>query len=260
MRPNLSVIKTCLPKPLKAIVKKFVVRSGLSEWLGLESPYEMPVTAAIQRLVRPGWVCADIGANVGSISKILAKLVGPSGKVYAFEAHPANVETLIQNIQTYGYQDWVHVENIACSDGWTKTLKLYPGRECSSAEWNIVGHDVDGHTTAAEMEVRASSLDDYFTAGPRLRFVKIDVEGAGALVLAGMRRILRGDRPVVIMEFHDEAEWSGRKELLEAGYVLSQMDGTCVVDPSSAERMYHCLALPTETLGQGPYIKRGREA
>ena len=193
-------------------------------------------------------MCADIGANVGSITKILAKLVGPSGKVYAFEAHPVNVETLVQNIQTYGYQDRVHVEHLACSDGLSETLKLYPGRECSAAEWNIVGHDVEGHATRAEMEVRASSLDNYFPPGARLRLVKIDVEGAGALVLAGMRRILREDRPIVIMEFHDEAEWSGRKELLEAGYVLSQMDGTCVVAPLSAERMYHCLAIPAGTL------------
>ena len=54
MRPRLSAVKTCLPKPLKAIVKKIVVRSGLSGWLGFESPYEISVTAAIQRLVRPG--------------------------------------------------------------------------------------------------------------------------------------------------------------------------------------------------------------
>lgn len=260
MRPNLFATKACLPKPLKAIVKKLVVRSGLSTWLGLESPYEVPVTAAIKRLVKPGWVCADIGANVGSITKTLAKHVGPSGKVYAFEAHPVNVGTLLQNIQTHGYEDRVHVEHVACSDGGSKFLKLYAGRGCSSEEWNIVGHDVDGHTTAAEMEVRATSLDDYFAVGVSLQFVKIDVEGAGALVLTGMRRILREDRPIVIMEFHDEVEWSGRRELMEAGYVLSQMDGTCVTDLLNAERMYHCLAFPAETLGQESYIKQGREA
>ena len=57
------------------------------------------------------------------------------------------------------------------------------------------------------VDTRESSpynLDEYFTAGPALNMVKIDVEGAESQVLAGMTRILREVRPVLFIEFHDD--------------------------------------------------------
>jgi hypothetical protein len=96
--------------------------------------------------------------------------------------------------------------------------------------------------TPRELEVRAVSLDDYLPSGEPVQLVKIDVEGAEALVLAGMRRLLRESRPVVLVEFHDDVGWGGRRHLLEAGYRLETLDGEPV--ESDAGRLYHCLAKP----------------
>ena len=86
------------------------------------------------------------------------------------------------------------------------------------------------------------SLDGWFSPGEPLQFVKIDVEGAEGLVLAGMRRLLREARPVLAVEFHDDDAWQARRELLEAGYGLSRTDGS-TIDPEGA-RVYHVIARP----------------
>ena len=69
------------------------------------------------------------------------------------------------------------------------------------------------------------SLDAYFTIGVSLNFVKIDVEGAEAKVLTGMRRLLHEARPIALVEFHDEVGWAGCGELLAEHYHLYDMSG-----------------------------------
>ena len=81
--------------------------------------------------------------------------------------------------------------------------------------------------------------------------MKIDIEGAEAQALVGMRRILRESRPVVLVEFHNETGWAGREHLLTAGYSLRDAKNTRWLDPAAANvhRVYHCLAVPEECLG-----------
>lgn len=201
--------------------------------------YEPELTAAIERLVEPGWTCADVGAHVGAVTETLARLVGQRGRVVAFEAHPENAAQLRKRFRRVTP---VEVVNAAVSDGASTRLALYAGRHDHSTEWNVVGHDVDGKPTRLELEVQAVSLDDWFPAAETLQFVKIDVEGAESLVLAGMRRVLDEQRPVVAIEFHDEEGWAGRRRLLEAGYVLTMPSGS-PVDPDGS-RVYHVVALP----------------
>jgi FkbM family methyltransferase len=203
-------------------------------------PYEPEFTAAIERIVGPGWTCADVGAHVGNITETLVRLVGRYGRVVAFEAHPANVDQLRERFRRSRV---VEVVNAAVSDGASDRLALYAGRHDNSTEWNVLGHDVEGVPTRQVLEVQAVSLDGWFSPGARLDFVKIDVEGAEGLVLAGMRRVLREARPVLAVEFHDDEAWGSRQELLDAGYALSRTDGSSI-DPAG-ERVYHVIARPS---------------
>lgn len=106
-----------------------------------------------------------------------------------------------------------------------------------------MGADLEGRPTPAELEVGATSLDSYF-AESRLDFVKLDVEGAEADVLVGMRSLLHEGKPTIAVEFHTEAGWAGRRELLDAGYRLETLAGEPVDAGPRAERVYQCLALP----------------
>ena len=75
--------------------------------------------------------------------------------------------------------------------------------------------------------------------------MKLDVEGAEAVVLRGMRRSLREQKPVLAVEFHTPAGWEGRSELLAAGYRLQTTAGEPVDAGPGAARVYQCLALPS---------------
>jgi FkbM family methyltransferase len=204
---------------------------------GSAEPYEPELTAAIETVVEPGWTCADVGAHEGNIAEKLVRLVGKGGRVVAFEAHPENAAQLRERFDGTGVVEVVHA---AVSDGSSDRLALYAGRNDWSAEWNIVGHDVEGTPTRVVLEVPSVSLDGWFAPGTPLHFVKIDVEGAEGLVLAGMERLLREEHPVLAIEFHDDEGWESRHTLLDAGYTLFRTDGSAI-DPGEP-RSYHVIA------------------
>jgi FkbM family methyltransferase len=236
-----------LPAPLKRILvmsgfPKVIARlPGLDEF-ALSQLIEPHVCATVKRTIKPGWICADVGANIGRYTLLIARLVGPSGRVIAFEAFPHNARMAQEKCFFWGYKERTHVENVAVSDGADARLWLFPGRCRRSVEWNIVGHDVEGKRTEPELEVAATSLDAYFPKGSRLDFVKIDVEGAEGKVLAGMSRLLRESKPMTLVEFHGEAGWASREHLIAAGYELYDMSGRKLARDS--QRFYHVLALP----------------
>ena len=183
-----------------------------------KEPYEPELTAAIERVVQPGWTCADVGAHVGNITETLVRLVGKRGRVVAFEAHPTNADHLRARFKRARV---VEVVNAAVGDGTTDRVGLFAGRHDHSTEWNVLGHDVEGVPTRQVLEVPAVSLDAWFSPGQSLEFVKIDVEGAEGL---------------------DDEAWLSRSELVAAGYALSRPDGSRI-DPDGA-RAYHVIARP----------------
>src|SRR3990172_6859370 len=82
-------------------------------WLGT---YEPELQAAVLKFMRPGMVAYDVGANIGYVSLMLARAVGAGGRVYAFEALPANLERLGENLALNGMQSTVRVVPAAVTD------------------------------------------------------------------------------------------------------------------------------------------------
>jgi len=162
----------------------------------VDHAYEPEVCAVIAKLVRPGWVCADIGAHVGYMTLLMAKLVGDMGTVVAFEAAPDNVQLLAENIALNGYSHRVQVVQCAVSDGLQDFVSLYRGP--SSFETSITA----GPRQDARIEVPATSLDRFFAPDARLDFVKMDIEGAEVAAVSGMKRILARQRPIMLVEIH----------------------------------------------------------
>jgi hypothetical protein len=68
-------------------------------WLG---SYELAKQRTIIDLVRPGWTCWDVVANVGFYTLLFSQLVGPRGRVVAFEPAPANIPQLERHIRING--------------------------------------------------------------------------------------------------------------------------------------------------------------
>ncbi len=215
--------------------------------------YEPELMAALRRLVRPGFVCADVGANVGVVTLVLARYVGARGRVVAFEAIGDNVEVLRRNLELNPkLVRRVVVEEAAVTDGAAETVELFAGRGGSHAEWTFsrefAARADEAPVERAGRSVRALALDEYFRPPARLDLVKMDIEGAEAVAVAGMRRLLEQTRPVVVLEFHAPVGWPAIGLLFDAGYRLESLDGAPLPQPASpGDVPYQLVARPSNT-------------
>jgi len=168
-------------------------------WLGT---YEPELQKAIRSFVEPGAVVFDIGANIGYISLLFARQVGERGKVFAFEALPANVERLRSNISQNGLQQQVQViEAAVVNQSNPVQFHIGPSGGMGKAKGSA-GRDVFNYQTS--IEVVGISLDDFCfqLANPAPEVIKIDIEGGEVLALPGMREVLERARPLVFIELH----------------------------------------------------------
>lgn len=165
--------------------------------------YERSTTRLLMRELRPGMVFLDIGAHIGYYTCLAAKLVGPRGRVVAFEPHSRNVALLRNNVTVNGY-DQVTVVNKAVWDREERKL-LYENEAWGSHSL----YQYASAFTGAALEVETVSLD-HFTSSQgldRVDVVKIDAEGSEVPVLRGMRNLLsKSSSAKIIIEYYPEAQ------------------------------------------------------
>jgi len=156
--------------------------------------YEPDVVTAIQQHLRPGMIAVDCGAHIGYHTLLMAKCVGKTGRVYAFEPLPENFSVLCENIALNGYEGIVIAEK--------KAVGAQTGRQrFRRGRWHP--EDPDPLTSVSrldpegELEVEVVALDDYFV-DERVDFIKVDVEGAEEMVLKGAQRLLRRWAPTLV--------------------------------------------------------------
>jgi FkbM family methyltransferase len=190
-------------------------------WLGT---YEADLQEALKELVEPGMVAYDVGANIGFTTLLLAKRVGEDGRVYAFEALPANLERLNENVALNDLDANVIIVPKAVVNAQKSTRFLVgPSGGMGKAEGSLGRQGVAYHET---ITVDGVSLDGYVyeSGNPPPQVIKMDIEGGEVLALPGMERLLDEVRPVLLIELHGheaaEIAWS---TLSEAGYQLHKM-------------------------------------
>jgi FkbM family methyltransferase len=166
-----------------------------------------PLTSRVfERLLRPGDVVIDVGANIGHYSLLAASVVGPLGRVHAFECSPETLALLSNNVAKNKLQN-IAVHPFAASD---ERGALSLNVTAIGLSW-FTPHSnwpvVSGSGTS--VEVQTVPVDDIVSAPVNL--VKIDAEGVDLNVLKGMKRILSESPGVSII-----VEWAPPL-LVEAG-------------------------------------------
>lgn len=161
---------------------------------------ERPVQDALARELRPGGTVFDIGANVGFVSLLAARLVGPRGRVVAFEPVPQNVAAIRENIALNSI-DWVDVREAAVGRALGSARMIVSDISAFSRLETI---SVPDHERT-RIDVNVVSIDELLSSGsvPAPDLVKIDVEGAELDVIEGMRNTIAEHRPVILCEVHD---------------------------------------------------------
>jgi FkbM family methyltransferase len=152
--------------------------------------------------LRRGDVFADIGANVGYMTVLAARRVGPDGAVWSFEPNPRLVRLIRETVVRNGFEGWVHPVEIALAEGDDPDRPFYVSRDPTNSGLSSLTPDAD-HRALGRMDMGAPlrvpvTTLDRFTAErgiERLDAVKIDVEGAEHLVIEGMSQSLARLRP-----------------------------------------------------------------
>ena len=142
---------------------------------------ERGTTRVILERIRQGMCVVDVGAHLGFYTHLASKLVGPSGRVYAFEPDPHHFPYLLRNIRRNGC-DNVVAERLAISDRSGQSVFFsQPGSAGSSL------YDSGGGRTDATI-VDTITLDGYLAreGWPSVDLVKMDIEGGEKAALEGM--------------------------------------------------------------------------
>jgi FkbM family methyltransferase len=173
------------------------------------------VSGIVRKIVRPGDVVLDIGANIGLVTLQMASIVGAEGHVFAFEPIK-RLSALMSRSAAENHFENVTVHNVALSDltgsGSMKVADSSLG--CSTLSFNIEGEPCD---------IKMLDEIDFGPHFRRPRLLKIDVEGHESKVFAGGRTFLEKYSPdYILFESHAErGRFWDRPEvrlLLEYGY------------------------------------------
>jgi FkbM family methyltransferase len=145
----------------------------------------------LRKVLSPGAVVVDAGANIGIYSQFLSRCVGANGVVHAFEPSPENFERL--QAATCKLAN-VHASQAAVGEHSGKS-ELYVSDKLN----------VDHRTYSAEGSSRRTvpiemvALDDYFKPGKRVDLIKIDIQGYEVHALWGAKRILKENAQIMLL-------------------------------------------------------------
>lgn len=177
-----------------------------------------PELASLRQFVSEGDSVIDVGAHHGAYTVALARLVGPTGHVLAFEPASRSAATLLRNIELNELSN-VEVKQAA--------LGNTPGSGRLSLHSDSSRNQLAPKTSSPKFANRTESvavltLDEAARRRP-VKYLKIDVEGAEALVLAGATRILTQDNPIVQFE-HNTTTAEAAKPISTAWDLLKALN------------------------------------
>ena len=200
-------------------------RVAVSETIGRLNPVqqhdvnEAATRVIYTKIVTPGDVVFDCGANCGLHTRNLVSLVGPAGRVHAFEPNPELFATILAfgptvRLWPFAVGDALAIRTLFTPeglDGWASLTDISPLLEDRRiAQRTTIHVPIDDLTELRDAEVR---------------FAKIDVERNELPALRGMLGLLARCRPVIILESIN-AEIIGL--LAGLGYGVWDLTGTRV--------------------------------
>jgi FkbM family methyltransferase len=191
-------------------------RSFLEWYIFMYGAFRPRVSELLNRMLKPGQVAIDIGANVGMHSIVMAKRVGPTGKVVVFEPDPHPLARLRQNLALNGL-DWVETVQAAVSArSETRTFYLHDESIGNFANASLVAANVGKDTPTMEMKVVA--LDEWLAAHPlpRIDVIKLLAQGEEWNALQGMKGAIERHRPKIFF-LYEPSYWHRQDlELMDA--------------------------------------------
>lgn len=204
--------------------KMFVDTSdiGLSTHLMLDGFWEMWLTELIAGTVKRGMTVIDIGANLGYFTLLMADLVGPAGRVHAFEPNPNLTARLRKSLAVNGFHDAIVHETALSDQEGAEVALLVPGGEPKNGY--LVGPEAVGDNV---VHMRTRRLDGYSELASA-DVIKLDADTSEEAIWRGMSGILANGRPMTIFLEFNPGRYGDPTGFLEAiaaaGFTIRLLD------------------------------------
>jgi FkbM family methyltransferase len=216
---------------------KFDAGGGYAGYiLGTTEPEEQEELA---KHLKSGHVFYDLGANIGFYTTIAARIVGDSGRVYAFEPFPVSVEAIKKNGRLNNFTN-IEVFSVAVGEKAGNTSFFL--KELSAGHSLVQAEGSDGEKIPVEIVALDSYIQEKGLRPPDV--MMIDIEGAEVLALQGMIETIAKYKPVILCEVHwlvDEVDEFIKRVLDPLGYTCTNLSG----EPLPKEPIrYHLIMVP----------------
>ncbi len=207
--------------------------------------WEPNVTIALRDVLNPGDSFWDIGANVGGVTRLGSRLVGPQGTVISVEASMANFRKLHNNV-TANFLNNVFLLRCAAWDEKAQVLTLYNG---DGGNDSLFASD---RLLSSTETVTTTTLNELFDLYGLPDLIKLDIEGAELNALLGGDKLLDLHsgivRPLIILEQSSE-KLESLQLLLKSGYILQDLATAELFKnqlPAPQDPITNWLAIPCE--------------
>jgi FkbM family methyltransferase len=204
-------------------------------------------------LVRPGFTMLDVGAHHGVFTLIVAhelRARGWHGQIHSFEPDPANFALLEHNVRENGLGEYVVLHQLAVSNAIGEEELV--GDEAENSGNTLAstgGFAIDPEGKRSTRNVAVTTVDSFLDLLGPVHFIKMDIQGAEPLALAGAERLISRDRPVLAVEAVDGWPSTDRTRafLLDHGYQLhglAREGRLCPAGSAEAFVSWDWIALP----------------
>jgi FkbM family methyltransferase len=165
----------------------------------------------------------DIGANIGAHTVFMSKLVGPTGRGFAFEPCNSHSSILFFNLMNNNCFN-ATVYQYGCSDV-EETMYVEERFTLTKQQNNFGGITLQTSIASNKDEPIQTRVLDNMNL-PRIDIVKIDAEGMEERVIKGMLQIIERDKPIFILEIHTNCEQTMFQLLSSIGYNVCRIENS----------------------------------
>lgn len=197
-----KVILALLPKSVKVGNATIVINPNDPVVSGALTfgVYEKSEIAFMQRILKPGAIMLDIGANVGLYSALGGLALGEKGRIIAFEPDPESRKYLKQTIDANALSNTEVISAAASNNNGTTQLFISTNNRGDNRLYENQNADV-------AVDVATVRIDDVLNERniDAVDIIKIDVQGFEGYVIEGMEQTLKNSQRLqMLMEFWPE--------------------------------------------------------
>ncbi len=180
-------VQLCVPNDISLMTPYILLEQ--EDWFEDEIKF-------VRKLLKPGMKVIDIGANYGTYSMNIAKLIGGNGKLWAFEPSSFCRSYLAKSIEVNGFNNIV-LSSAGLSDTKRKAILV---SEANTELGHVASSDSEeAHGESIDLETLDNCMQEYdWTV---IDFIKMDAEGEEANILKGSQRLLNELSPLVMYEY-----------------------------------------------------------